>query len=185
MTLFRDMRGLAVLALPLALVSLPVWAEEGGAEKGGLPQLDVSLFPEQIFWLAITFALLYALMAGVALPRVAKTQTNRKQVIATEIEAARAANEKAKLTVASVEKSLAEARNKAREHVNEMLAQVGTETASAQSVQEKELLRQLHRAEADIAVTREAALNAIHSDAADLAAVAVEKLVGFKLQVRA
>ena len=97
----RFQHGCELAALSL-LLALPARAEEAG-----LPQLDTSLFAEQIFWLAVSFGVLYLLMSSVALPRVAKTKDNRKHVIAGELEAARVANEAARQAVAQVEKSLA------------------------------------------------------------------------------
>ncbi len=178
MRLFPDIRVVAVAGLFSLCSFAPAWAEE--SDKGGLPQLDTTLFPEQLFWLAISFALLYVLMSCVALPRVAKTQMTRKQIIVSEIEAARLASETAKTTVAALEKSLSEARAKAQVDVSDMLTNVTKDATDRQMAQEKELMRRLHRAEADIAVTREAALKSIQDCAADLAVVAVEKILGFK-----
>jgi F-type H+-transporting ATPase subunit b len=169
----------AVMAFPVVLAALPSWAAADN-DKGGLPQLDTSLFVEQLFWLAISFALLYLLMSAVALPRVAKTQDNRKNIIAAEIEAARAAHEAAKATIAAVEKSMTEARAKAQATVSEMVAEVTANATERQSAQERDLLRHLHSAEADIAVTRQAAMKKIHESAADLATTVVEKILGFK-----
>jgi len=184
MRLFRDMRLLTGLLLSV-LLSSPGWAEEAGGDKGGLPQFDTSLFPEQLFWLAVSFAFLYLMMSLVALPRVARTQTNRKTLIAAELEAARAANDTAKVAVASVEKSLSEARAKAQVSVSDMMAEVMQQANERQAAQEKEQQRHLHRAEADIAVTREAALKAIGANAADLAGLVVEKILNSKGRVSA
>jgi F-type H+-transporting ATPase subunit b len=165
-----------------ALFALPCRAEES---SGGLPQLDVTLFPAQLFWLAISFAVLYVLMSHVALPRVAKTQGNRKQIIAKEIDAARVASEAAKAAVAKVDKSLSEARAKAHASITEMMTEVANESMKAQAAKEKELLRRLHSVEAEIAVTRDEALKSVQASAADLAAVVVEKILGSRGRVGA
>jgi F-type H+-transporting ATPase subunit b len=147
------------------------------AEEGGLPQLDATLFPEQIFWLAVSFAVLYGLMSWVALPRVDKTQATRTRVIADEIQAARIANEQAKDTMLASEKSLAAARAKAQASVTEMLAAVAQETAQKQLLQERELQRELHRAEQEVAVEHEVAMKAVHKAVPELAATIIENIM--------
>ncbi len=147
------------------------------AEEGGLPQLDATLFPEQLFWLALTFAVLYGLMSWVALPRVDKTQATRTRVIAEEIQAARIANEQAKDTGAASEKSLAAARVKAQGSVIEMLAAVAQETAQKQLLQERELQRELHRAEQEVAVELESAMKSIHNAVPELSASIVDSIM--------
>jgi F-type H+-transporting ATPase subunit b len=173
---------LATAIFPCLLASLPVRAEEGGDK--GLPQLDTTLFPEQLFWLAISFGALYLLMSRVALPRVARTQGTRRQVIASELQAAQAASDTAQATSAQVEKSLVEARSKAQASVSEMIAKVAEESAVRQAKQERELSRRLHSAEQEISVTREAALNAVRASAAELAASVIEKVIGTRVQVK-
>ncbi len=175
MRFFRN--GFAVASI-VTLSSLPAWAEES-ADKG-LPQFDTSLFPEQLFWLAVTFGALYLLMSKIALPRVSETQSKRRQIIASEIEAARAASDAAKAAAAVAEKSLAEARAKAQASVSEMMAQIAEETAKAQVAQDHTLQRHLHSAEEKIAVARQAGLNAIHSTVTELATVIVDKVINDK-----
>ena len=58
-------------------VADPVAAEAAAhdahhAASPGLPQLDVSTFPSQLFWLVVCGVTLYGLMSKVALPRVQK-----------------------------------------------------------------------------------------------------------------
>ena len=167
----RVLGNIYALTASVVLLALPARAEEAG-----LPQLDTSLFAEQIFWLALSFGVLYLLMSVVALPRVAKTKDHRKQVIADELEAARIASDAARQAVAQVEKSLIAARAEAQAHVSEMIAKVKEEAAERRAAQERELMRHLHSAEADISVTRESALTAVR--ASDLAAVVVDKILG-------
>ena len=178
MYLSRKTRDFAVAFLPLALSPLSVLA--GEAEAGGhegLPQFDVSHYPEQVFWLVVSFAAMYVMMHFVALPRVAKTQEHRRSIISAEVKAAHEANDAALATVAAVEKSLAEARDHAHASVSAMVAKVAEEAAEHHAKKERELSRSLHSAEAEIAVDREAALKEVHSVASDLANSIVRKVL--------
>lgn len=60
-------------------------AEE--AEKG-LPQLDFTSFPSQIFWLAVTGLVLFQLMNKVALPRISSVLEERADAIADDLDRA-------------------------------------------------------------------------------------------------
>ena len=57
---------------------------EAGAEAGGagLPQLDPTWWPSQIFWLAIVFIILYWLMASKFLPALGGAIEERRDRIA-------------------------------------------------------------------------------------------------------
>lgn len=168
-------------AVTVTLYALPLMAAEAG-EKTGLPQLDVSLFPAQLFWLAVSFAVLYVLMAFVALPGVKKTQDNRHHVIAAELASATAANDAARAMVAQYEKALADARAKAQATVSDITAKATKESAAKQLVQQQELSKRLSDAEASIKSVRDAALKDIQGFASELAHGIVEKVTGLKVK---
>jgi len=170
----------ALVAGTAMLYAWPLAAAESG-KSGGLPQLDVSFFPGQLFWLALTFGILYLLMTYVALPGVRRTQDNRQGTIASELAAAKAANEQAKAMIAQYEKALADARSNAQTTVNEIKLVAAKESAERQAVQEKELSKRMHEAEAKIAAARDAAIGDVRKTAADLSTVIVERMSGLKL----
>ncbi len=162
------------------LYALPSFAAEGSEDKAGLPQLDTSLFPEQLFWLAVSFGLLYFLMSVVALPGVKRTQVSRQKVMDTELAAASSANEAARAMLASYEKALSDARAKAHATVSAIKLEAAKESAEHQAVQHKELTKRLHEAEAKISASRDAALKDIQGAVSDLANGIVEKMTGIK-----
>ena len=175
MRLVWNMRVFVAAALPALLSTLPAQAEEGG-----LPQLDTSFFPSELFWLAVTFAVLYGLMAFVALPRVTQTKLNRRQVIRTALDKARTASDEAALAVEKVEKVMKAARDAAHSTARDMMVEVGERSASLQATQEKELLLRLQGAETAIAVAKETALASVRASASDLSAVIEAKVLGTK-----
>ena len=50
-----------------------------------MPQLDISAWPSQLFWLALTFGALYWLMATYFLPRLGATLEERRDRIAAAV----------------------------------------------------------------------------------------------------
>ena len=49
------------------------------AEKAaGMPQLDFSTWPNQIFWLLVTLVVIYLVLSRVALPRIGAVLADRK-----------------------------------------------------------------------------------------------------------
>ncbi|MDA9591533.1 hypothetical protein N9R78_00545 [Pelagibacteraceae bacterium] len=55
------------------------------SEGGGLPQMDVSKYPSQIFWLIITFGALYIFMWKIAIPQLRATVEERKDKVSMDL----------------------------------------------------------------------------------------------------
>ena len=58
------------------------------ASAPGMPQLDISTFPNQIFWLVVTLVAIYLILSRVALPRIGAILAERQGVITSDIAAA-------------------------------------------------------------------------------------------------
>lgn len=173
-TFFLGMTAAASL-VPFAAVH----AEE--AEKAGLPQFDVSLFPEQLFWLTVTFATLYVLMRYVALPGVARTQADRHQVLDHALRAAKTANDESKARVEKYEKALSDARVQSASTVAAIAQQAAQEAVVQQAEQGKVLAARLQEAEARIQSMRTQAFSDVETQAAEIANLLADKALGRKV----
>ena len=54
--------------------------------ESGMPQLNTEYFASQIFWLVISFIILYIVMAKYALPKIANVIETREDIIARDVE---------------------------------------------------------------------------------------------------
>ena len=66
----------AIPAFIVAAAAAAATTHEG--KSGGLPQLNPADFAPQLIWLAITFTVLYFILARVALPRIGEVIEERR-----------------------------------------------------------------------------------------------------------
>ena len=62
--------------------------EAFAAESGGMPQLNPEFWISQIFWLTLTFGILYLVLSKLILPKISDNLESRKSQILENIEAA-------------------------------------------------------------------------------------------------
>ena len=62
--------------------------EAFAAESGGMPQLNPEFWISQIFWLVLTFGIMYVVLSKFILPKISNNLESRKSQILENIEAA-------------------------------------------------------------------------------------------------
>lgn len=157
------------------LVSLSTFAV---ALAGGLPQLNVKDYAPQLIWLAITFAVLYWLMAKVALPKVGGVIEERAQRIQRDLDEADRLKGETEKAVADYEASLASARTRAGGIAKDIRDKLGAETDAERQRVEAQVARQVADAEKRIAETKSKAMAEVGQIAAETAEAIVGQLQG-------
>lgn len=143
-----------------------------------MPQLDISTFVPQIFWLAVSFVILYVLMSRVALPRMTAILEMRAGRIEGDLKEARRLKAEADAAVAAYEQSLASARAAAQAEIAGTNARITAEQDRRRQEIEASLSAQAATAEARIRAIRDAAMSDLQIVAADVARTMASKLTG-------
>ncbi len=143
-----------------------------------MPQFDFGYWPGQIFWLLITFGVLYTLLTTWLLPRVRGTLDAREDRIAGDIGEARRLRDLAETDAKIAEAEMVEARARSHRTATESKAKSAAEAAQRQALLEAELGEKLAKAEVRIRATRDEAMGHVRSIAEDTAKTIVEKLTG-------
>ena len=139
-------------------------ATETTEHAQGMPQLDFSTFPNQIFWLVVTLIVIYLLMSRVALPRIASVLTERHGAIQSDLDQADEMKAKAVEAETAYNQALVDARAEAQSIVAHARAEI-----------QKDLDVAMLKADAEIAVKTEESAAAIKEISAN--AVAAIKVV--------
>lgn len=161
------------------LTSIALFAAETAeaAEKAGLPQLNATSWPSQLFWLALTFGVLYFLMSTYFLPRIGAALEERRDRIADDLDKAAEGRRLAEETEAAYNRSLGAARARANVIAAETRDEVGAEIAGLQKEAEARLAEKSDAAEARISAMRASAATKVRDAATDTTRAIVEALI--------
>lgn len=158
-------------------VNVPIEHGHGGAESL-FPPFDVSAFPSHLFWIAISFGLLYFFVNRLIVPQVGGIIEDRRDRVASDLgEASRLARETDEV-IALYEKELADARHKAYGIAQERRDEIKADQERQQAETEAKLAERIAEAEAQIARRRDAALADVDAIASDAAGAIVQQLAG-------
>ena len=146
------------------------------AASGGMPQLDPSHFPNQIFWLLVTLVVIYLVLTKVALPRIAAVLADRKSTITNDLAAAEELKAKAVAAEKAYNDALANARTEAAKIVAQAKAEIQKDLDAATAKADAQIAEKAAESEKSIAEIRDGAAAAVSEVARDVAAELVAAL---------
>jgi F-type H+-transporting ATPase subunit b len=151
---------------------------EGVGPGKVFPPLDPTGVVPQLFWLALSFGLLYLLLKRFALPRVGEVIEERRERIERDLAKAEGLKAETELALATYERALGEARAKAGAIAKDVHAKLTAEVDAERAKLEAEISAQVAAAEARIAQSRAKAMTGVGEIAGDTAGAIVAKLIG-------
>ena len=143
-----------------------------------MPQFDPSVWSPQIIWLIVSFVALYYIMSRFVLPRLNEILEEREFRIADSLRRAENLKQEAEEAVAAYEQTMADARAKAQAQVQSSHERAERLAAERHAELGDRLTDEIAAAEARIGAARTEAVAGIRDMAAEVAGLAVEKLVG-------
>ncbi len=152
--------------------------------NAGLPQMDVATYPSQLFWLVLTFGLLFIVLWRVTLPKIAGVISDRRSRIEGDFATADKAQKAASEALKSYEAHLAQAKARALVLADENRRKIGGEIEKIKHAADREAQAAMNAAEARIATERAKAGASVIQSAAEAAAAIVARLIGVEVSVQ-
>ena len=143
-----------------------------------MPQLDITTFSSQVFWLVIAFSALFLVMWRVAVPRISDSLEARQKMINDNLAKAAEFKKDAEAAIAAYEEALASARAEAHSAIVEANTAIAEEAATRDTELGKKLKLMLDESETKIAKAVDDAMGNVREVAEEVASAACTRLLG-------
>ena len=131
--------------------------EAFSAESGGMPQLNPEFWISQIFWLTLTFGILYLVLSKLILPKISANLESRKSQILENIEAAEKQREDSETKLKEYEEIISKSRLDAKTIFNQAREKALKDINAKREVLDKQIDDEIVKAEEEIKTLRKSA----------------------------
>ena len=151
------------------------------AESGGMPQLNPEFWVSQIFWLIITFGILYVVLSKLILPKINTNLELRKLQISDNIEAADRQREESESKLKEYDEIITKSKIEAKNIFNQVKEKALKNINAKREFLEKQIDEEVKKAEEEINKLRLEAPSKINKIAIDTSSQLIQKLIGTEI----
>ena len=148
------------------------------AESGGMPQLNPEFWISQIFWLTLTFGILYIVLSKIILPKISSNLELRKSQIQENIEAAEKQRESSESKLKEYDDIVLKSKLKAKNIFKDAREKALKNINSKKETLDKQIDEEIKKAEQEIIVLKKSAPEKINKIAIETSSELVKKLIG-------
>ena len=148
------------------------------AESGGMPQLNPEFWFSQIFWLVLTFGILYLVLSKLILPKISNNLETRKSQILENIETAEKQREESKNKIKQFDKIILESKIEAKNYFNEKRQKLIEDINIKRITLEKDIDHEINIAEEEINKLKIASDEKINKIAIETSSELIKQLIG-------
>ncbi len=148
------------------------------AESGGMPQLNPEFWISQIFWLTLTFGILYIVLSKIILPKISSNLELRKSQIQENIEAAEKQRESSESKLKEYDDTILKTKLKAKNIFKDAREKALKNINSKKETLDKQIDEEIKKAEQEINVLKKSAPEKINKIAIETSSELVKKLIG-------
>ena len=148
------------------------------AESGGMPQLNPEFWISQIFWLTLTFGILYIVLSKLILPKISANLELRKSQIQENIGAAEKHRESSEAKLKEYNDAILKSKFKAKDIFKDAREKAIKNISSKKETLDKQIDEEIKKAEQEIDLLKKAAPEKINKIAIETSAELLKKLIG-------
>ena len=151
------------------------------AESGGMPQLNPEFWISQIFWLTLTFGILYVLLTKFILPKISANLEIRKSQILENVEAAEKQRKESEQKIKNYEKIIQDSKIEAKNYFNQTREKIIKNINQKKNNLENELNEEIKKAENEIKELKNKSPEKIRKIAVETSSDLIKQLMGVEV----
>ena len=155
--------------------------EAFAAESGGMPQLNPEFWISQIFWLTLTFGILYIVLSKLILPKISDNLESRKSQILENIEAAEKQRQNSEEKLKEYEEIVSKSKMEAKNIFNQAREKALKDISAKKDVLDKQIDDEIGKAEQEIKELQKSAPDKINKIAIETSSELIQKLIGAEI----
>lgn len=152
--------------------------------SGGLPQLDPTSFPSQLFWLAVVFGFMFFFFSKKSLPEISGIIEGRKERVQNDLDEAQRLRDEVAAAQTAYEESLAGARQESSSIFKATEEEIKSNSESQLEDMRRKSATQIASMEKRVASAVDDAMENIGHVAADIAVEAAAKIIGLPVDIQ-
>ena len=148
------------------------------AESGGMPQLDPEFWISQIFWLVITFGILYIILSKIILPKISDNLETRKSQVLDNLEVAEKQRNDSETKLREFDNIILKSKINEKNLFNESRKKLLDNINNKRLKLEQELDKEVKIVEAEIEELKKKAPEKINNIAVETSSDIIHQLIG-------
>ena len=151
------------------------------AESGGMPQLNPEFWISQIFWLTLTFGILYIVLSKLILPKISANLELRKSQIQDNIEAAEKQRKDSESKLKEYDDIIFKSKLEAKNIFKDSREKIIKDINNKKETLENQINEEIKKAGKEIEVVKKSAPEKINKIAIEASSELVKKLIGAEI----
>ena len=151
---------------------------QGGEESGGMPQLNPEFWVSQIFWLILSFGILFIILSKVILPKISANLESRKSQILENVEMADKQRKISEEKNKQYEEIILQSNNEAKKHFNETKKKILNDIKKKSDQLENQINDEIKSVEKEIETLKNNSSEKINKIAIETSQSLIKQLIG-------
>ena len=147
----------------------------------GMPQFNIETFPSQLFWLIITFVILYLIINFLILPRIRSNLRLRKNKISNDLERAELIKTQIEKISKEYDEKITKSKNRSNDTIKNAIEKANDEFTSQLNNVKKKISKKIFDAEKETLEYKNSLSNEISDISKEVSLLLIKKILGKSL----